>query len=105
MSTGMTLPFPRRPEGMEKPSRADPCPGRQDGPDSRSLVLAVMFRVGFGCLLSMVGRMEMVSVREVGMVRGFLVVAGLMVFCRFLMMVRGVLVVFSGLAVMFCCLL
>lgn len=105
MSTGMAIPFPCRPEGREKPSWADLCPGGQDGPDSRSLLLAVMFRVGFGRLPSMVGRMEMVTVRDVGMVRGFLVVAGLMVFCRFLMMVRGVLVVFSGLAVMFCCLL
>jgi hypothetical protein len=63
-----------------------------------------MFRVGFGRLSRMVGRMEVVSVRDVGMVRGFLVMAGLMVFRRFPMMVRGVLVVFSGLQVMFCCL-
>ena len=104
MSTGKACPSPCLPQGMERPSWADLCPGGQDGPDSRILLLAVMFRVGFGRLPSMVGRMEMVSVRDVGMVRSFLVVAGLMVFCRFPMMVSGVLVVFGGLVVMFCCL-
>ena len=104
MSTGMAYPFPRRPEGMERPSRAALCPGGREWLDSRRLLLAVMFRVGFGRLPSMVGRMEVVSMRDVRMVRGFLVVAGLMVFRRFPMMVRGVLVVFSGLQVMFCCL-
>ncbi len=102
MSTGMACPSPRLPEGMERPSRADLCPGGREWLDSRILLLAVMFRVGFGRLSSMVGRMEVVSMRDVRVVRGFLVIAGPMVFRRFPMMVRCVLVVFSGLQVMFC---
>jgi len=89
---------------MEKPSRAQGGPGGRDWRGARSLLLAVMFRVGFGRLPSMVGRMEMVSMGDMSMVRGFLVKAGLMVFRRFPMMPGGVLVVFGRLQVMLCCL-
>ena len=42
--------------------------------------------------------------REVGMVRGFLVSAGFLVLDRFFMMTRGVLVMLGGFFVMGCCL-
>jgi len=70
---------------------------------SRVLLLAVMLGVGFGRLPSMVGGMEVVSMGHVRVVRGLLVIAGLMVFRRFPMMPGGVLVVFGGLQVMSCC--
>ena len=63
-----------------------------------------MFDMEFCCFRSMMGCMHMVSMREVGMVRGFLVNAGFMVLCRFLMMMSGVLVMLGGFFVMFCCL-
>lgn len=70
---------------------------------SRVLLLAVMLGMGFGRLPSMVGSMEVVSMGHVRVVRGLLVIAGLMVFRRFPMMPGGVLVVFGGLQVMSCC--
>jgi hypothetical protein len=63
-----------------------------------------MFDMEFCCFLSMIGCMHMVAMREVGMVRGFLVSAGFMVLGRFLMMMSGVLVMFGGFLVMVCCL-
>jgi hypothetical protein len=79
-------------------------PGRSTRPRSKALLLAVMFEVGFGRLRSMMGDMQMVGMREVGMVRSFLVSAGFMVLGRFLVMTRGVLVMFGGFLVMVCCL-
>ena len=79
-------------------------PGSLTHPGSKMLLLAVMFDVLFCCFRSMMGGMLMVSTRNVGMVRGFLVSAGFMVLCRFLMMMSGVLVMLSGFFVMFCCL-
>jgi hypothetical protein len=52
----------------------------------------------------MMGDMQMVGMRKVGIVRGFLVFAGRMVLCRFSVILRGVLVVFSCFLVMVCCL-
>jgi hypothetical protein len=49
--------------------------------------------------------MEMVAVCEVRMVRGLLVVPSLIVFCRFLVMPSGVLMMFGGLRMMCCCLI
>jgi hypothetical protein len=68
------------------------------------LLLAVMFDMEFCGFHSMMLCMHMVSMREVGMVRSFLMSAGFMVLCRFFMVVRGVLVMLSGFFVMFCCL-
>jgi hypothetical protein len=63
-----------------------------------------MFEVGFGRLRRMMGDMQMVGMRKVGIVRSFLVFAGRMVLCRFSVILRGVLVVFSCFLVMVCCL-
>jgi hypothetical protein len=49
-------------------------------------------------------RLLAMAMREVGMVRRFLVRAGFMVLGRFFMMTRGVLVMLGGLFVMGCCL-
>jgi hypothetical protein len=46
----------------------------------------------------------MMSMCDMSMVRGFLVIAGRMVFGRFLMMTSGVLVVFGGFSMVFGCL-
>ncbi len=85
--------------GLSFPASA----GGRDGPGSRILLLAVMLGVGFGRFPSMVGGMEVVSMGHVGVVRGLLVIAGLMVLRRFRVVVRCVLVVFGGLQVMSCC--
>ena len=53
------------------------------------------FRLCINCLLAM-------AMREVGMVGRFLVRAGFMVLGRFLVMARGVLVMFGGFLVMGC---
>ncbi len=72
--------------------------------DSKGLFLAVVLGVGFGRLRRMVGGMEVVSVRDVRVVGGLLVIASLVVFRCLPMVVRGVLVMFGGLPVVFCCL-
>ena len=46
----------------------------------------------------------MMSMRDMSVVRGFLVIAGLMVFGCFLMVAGCVLVMFSSFSMMFCCL-
>jgi hypothetical protein len=46
----------------------------------------------------------MVGMREVGIVRSFLVIASFMVLCRFLVILSRVLVMFGGFLVMVCCL-
>ncbi len=60
-----------------------------------------MLEVALDRLLGMVARMEGMTVRHVRVVRSLLVRTGLMVFRRFLMMSRSVLVVFSRLPMMF----
>jgi hypothetical protein len=68
------------------------------------LLLTVMLKMGFCCLFVMMHCMQMMSVCDMSMVRGFLVIAGLMVFSCFLMMTSGVLVVFGGFSMVFGCL-
>ena len=70
----------------------------------RLLLLPMMLDVGFCRFLCVLGGMNMVSMRNVGVVRSFLVSAGFVVFCRFLMMPRGVLVMLGGFLMMVCCL-
>ena len=71
------------------------------GPHS-PLLLTVVLHMGFCRFLGVMGGMHMVSMRNVGVVRGFLVSAGFVVLCRFLMMTSGVLVVLGGFLVMVC---
>ena len=73
-------------------------------PGSKGLFLAVMFGMAFCRFLCVMGSMHMVSMRYVGMVRGFLVSAGFVVLGRFLVMMSGVLVMLGGFFVMVCCL-
>jgi len=49
-----------------------------------------------------IDRLVTMAMREMGMVRGFLVRAGFMVLGRFLVMTRGVLVMLGGFLVMGC---
>ena len=49
-------------------------------------------------------RLLAMAMREVGMVRRFLVSAGFIVLGRFFVMTRGVLMMFGGFFVMGCCL-
>jgi hypothetical protein len=46
----------------------------------------------------------MVGMREVGIVRSFLVIASFMILCRFFVVLSRVLVMFGGFLVMVCCL-
>jgi hypothetical protein len=55
-----------------------------------------------GRFTGMVGRMEPVPVSDMGVVRGFLVIAGFMVFGSFAMMSCRVFVVFCRLLVVLC---
>jgi len=78
-----------------RPGRDEPRPG------SRTLLLAVMFRVALGRLFGMVAGMKVVPVRDVRMMRRFLVRPRLMVLRRLLVMAGGVLKMFGSLLVMF----
>ena len=70
----------------------------------RLLLLPMMLDMGFCRFLCVRGSMYMVSMRNVGVVRSFLVSAGFVMLCRLLMMTSGVLVMLGGLLVMVCCL-
>ena len=63
-----------------------------------------MLKMEFGCLFVMMNCLQMMSVRDMSMVGGFLVIAGLMVFGCFLMMTGRVLMMFGSFSMMFCCL-
>jgi hypothetical protein len=63
-----------------------------------------MFDMGLRRFSPMMDRLLAMAMREVGMVRRFLVRAGFIVLGRFFMMTRGVLVMFGGFLVMGCCL-
>jgi len=63
-----------------------------------------MLEMEFGCFFVVMHCMQMMSVCDISMVGGFLVIAGLMVFGCFLMMARRVLVMFGSFSMMFCCL-
>jgi hypothetical protein len=67
----------------------------------RAVCLYVMLRGMF----SMLGSMNVVSVGQVGMVSGFLVVACFVMRSRFVVVARSVFVVFCGLLVMMSCFL
>jgi hypothetical protein len=69
----------------------------------KSLFFAVVFYVALRRLRRVMQGMKMVAVCQVRMVRGLLVVSGLMVFCRFLVMPSGVLMMFGRLGMMCCC--
>jgi hypothetical protein len=71
--------------------------GGQQWLASKVLLLAVSLNVCFGCLSSIVGGMKVVSMGQVRVVSGLLVITGLMVLRRFPMMLGGMLVVFDGL--------
>ncbi len=73
------------------------CPASSRG----RLLLAVMLQVALGRLLAVVAGMEVMAVREMGMMRGLLVRPGLVVLGRFLVVPRGVLMVFGSLLVVF----
>jgi hypothetical protein len=62
------------------------------------VVLCVGFR-RFACVMR---RMMRVTVRRVGVVRGFFVIPRVVVLCRLLMMSGGVFVMLSSLAMMLC---
>jgi hypothetical protein len=64
----------------------------------------VLLKMGFCCFFVVMHCMQMMSVRYMSMVGGFLVIASLMVFGRFLMMTSGMFVMFGSFNVMFCCL-
>jgi hypothetical protein len=71
---------------------------------SAPLLLSILFDMGFRRVSLRIDRLLAMALREVGMVRRFLVNAGFMVLGRFLMMTRGVLVMLGGFLVMGCCL-
>jgi len=62
---------------------------------SKALLLAVMLKMKLGCFRRMMGDMQMMGMCEVGIVRRFLMIAGFMVFCRFFVIMRGLLVMFG----------
>jgi hypothetical protein len=61
----------------------------------------VLLGVHFRGFLVMVGRMQVMPMRHLGMVRGLFVIAGLVVLGGFAMMLGCMLVMFRGLLVMF----
>jgi hypothetical protein len=61
---------------------------------------AVFFRVQLCGVLVVLGRMQMMPVRDLGMVGGLFVIAGLVVLGGLAMMLRRVLVVMRGLLMM-----
>jgi hypothetical protein len=68
------------------------------------LLLSILFDMGLRRVRLRIDRLLAMAMREVGMVRRFLVSAGFMVLGRFLMMTRGVLVMLGGFFMMGCCL-
>lgn len=67
-------------------------------------LLSVGFDVVAGCLVGVLGRVRVVSVSEVGMMSGCVVVAGFVMLRGFRVMVGGHSMVVGGLAVMVRCL-
>jgi hypothetical protein len=70
-----------------------------------------MLGVLLGRVLVMLGRVQRMAMRDLGMVRGLLVIAGLVAFCRLavmlgrmLVMIRSVLVMFVNLVIAHRCL-
>ena len=65
--------------------------------------MAVFFRMRFGCFGRMLPGLVMLPTGGMRMMRGFLVIAGLMVFGGFFMMPRGVLMLCRRVLVMLGC--
>lgn len=61
------------------------------------------YNVVFGCVFRVLGGMKMVSVRQVGVVCGLLMVAGLVVSGGFFVVARSVFVVFRCMCVVMGC--
>jgi hypothetical protein len=59
-----------------------------------------VFDVSFGSLRRVVSRVDSVAMRKMGMVRGLLVVAALVMFCGFLVVPCGVFVMFGSFMMM-----
>ncbi len=55
----------------------------------------MMFEMGFAGFSSMMGNIQMVRMREVGIVRRFLMFTGFMVRCLLFVILRGLLVMFG----------
>ena len=85
------------------PSRAGCGPGRIAHPDL--LLGAVCFNVLLGSMLSMIGGMDVMGMRQMRMMGRFLVIARLVVPGSFVVMTRSVLMVLSCLFVMMGCFL
>jgi len=69
---------------------------------SATLFVAVLFRMSFCRFGRMMRGLFMMPTGRMRMMRGFLVTAGLMVFGGFLVMPRGVLMLFRCVIVMLC---
>ncbi len=52
-------------------------------------------------LVRMLMRMQLVAMRDMGVVRGLFMVAGFVMVCRLVVMLGGLFMVFGGLAMMF----
>jgi hypothetical protein len=82
-------------------------PGRGHGPYrdlAAPLLIPILFDMGLRRVRLRIDRLLAMALREVGMVRRFLVRAGFMMLSRFLVMTRGMLVMLGGFFVMGCCL-
>jgi hypothetical protein len=71
---------------------------------SAPLLLSILFDMGLRRVSLRIDRLLAMPMREVGMVRRFLVSAGFIVLGRFFVMTHGVLMMFGGFLVMGCCL-
>ena len=80
-----------------------PCDIRPAGPGGRwpgATALAVMFRVLLRSVMVMIGGVQRMAVRHFRMMRGFLVMPGLVMLCRLAMMLRRFLMVMRGFLMM-----
>jgi hypothetical protein len=84
------------------PGRHRPATPRTS-PQRRHLFVAVFFRMRFGRFGRMLRGLFMMPTGGMRMMRGFLVIPGLMVFGGFFVMPRGVLMLFRRLIVMLGC--
>jgi hypothetical protein len=61
----------------------------------------VILGVHLGRVLVMFGRVQRMPMRDLGMVRGLFVIAGLMMLCRLAMMLGGMIVMIRSMLMMF----
>ncbi len=83
--------------------------GRADGTTVKNthgvpLLIPIVFDMGLRRFFLRIDRLVAMALREVGVMRRFFVSAGFMMLRRFLVMTRGVFVMFGGFLVMGCCL-